>query len=175
MSKIDRRNILRVGLASMAVPGVTMLNLGCSPDQAPKPSSSDAGAPDNQSNVRDDNAAKENTMKIQYLEIVTPDVDAACTLYSQMHGVTFSDADPNLGGARTAKLASGGMLGIRAPMRDTETPVVRPYMFVDNIKAAVTAAEESGAVVAMPPTEIPGQGQFAILIQGGIESGLWQL
>lgn len=115
-------------------------------------------------------------MQIQYLEIVTPDVDAACTLYSKMHGVTFGDPVMGLGGARTAELAGGGKLGIRPPLRDNETPVVRPYVLVKDIKAAVAAAKgESGAVIAMPPTEIPGHGQFAIVIQGGIESGLWQL
>lgn len=114
-------------------------------------------------------------MKIQYLEIVTPDAEGACELYSQMHDLTFGDADPNLGGARTASLASGGMIGIRGPMRDTETPVVRPYVLVEDIKAVVAAAAEAGAEIAMPPTEIPGNGQFAIVIQGGIESGLWQL
>ncbi|HEY3391925.1 MAG TPA: hypothetical protein VGK58_04420 [Lacipirellulaceae bacterium] len=114
-------------------------------------------------------------MKIQYLEIVTPDVDAACELYSQMHGVTFAGADQNLGGARTAKLAGGGMLGIRAPLRDTETRVVRPYVLVEDIKASVAAASKTGAQIAMPPTEIAGYGEFAIVIHGGIESGLWQL
>ena len=114
-------------------------------------------------------------MKIQYLEMVTTDVDAACELYSRMHGVTFGDADPNLGGARTAKLANGGMLGIRAPLRDTEKPVVRPYILVKDIKASVAAAAESGAEIAMAPTEIAGYGEFAIVIHGGIESGLWQL
>lgn len=114
-------------------------------------------------------------MKIHYLEIVTPDVDAACTLYSTMHGVTFGDADPNLGGARTAKLDDGGTLGIRAPLRETETPVVRPYVLVDDIDTAVSAASASGAEIAMTPTEIEGYGQFAIVIEGGIESGLWKV
>ena len=114
-------------------------------------------------------------MKIHYLEIVTPDIDAACTLYSMMHGVTFADADPNLGGARTAQLDDGGTLGIRAPLRETEIPVVRPYVLVDDINAAVSAASDSGAEIAMMPTEISGYGQFAIIIQGGIESGLWQV
>lgn len=113
-------------------------------------------------------------MKIQYLEIVTTDVDAACALYSKMHGVSFGGADQNLGGARTAKLAGGGMLGIRAPLRHTENPVVRPYILVEDIEASVAAAAESGAEVAMPSTEIAGYGRFAIVIQGGIESGLWQ-
>ena len=72
-------------------------------------------------------------------------------------------------------LANGGTLGIRAPLRDTETPVVRPYFLVHDIVEAVAAAAQSGAEIAMQPTEIPGRGKFAILIQGGIESGLWQV
>lgn len=114
-------------------------------------------------------------MKIQYLEFVTSDVDAVCATYSQVHGVTFGESDPNLGGARTAKLSDGGMLGVRAPMRETEKPVVRPYMLVDDIESAVAAAEKSGAEIAMPAMEIKGYGKFAIFIQNGIESGLWQL
>ena len=114
-------------------------------------------------------------MKVQYLEIVTTDVDGACALYSRMHGVSFGEADQGLGGARTAKLAEGGLLGIRAPLRDTEKPVVRPYVLVEDIKASVAAAAGSGAKIAMPPTEIAGHGTFAIVIHGGIESGLWQL
>jgi len=114
-------------------------------------------------------------MKIHYLEIVTTDVDAACELYSQMHGATFGDADQNLGGARTAKLAGGGMLGIRAPLRDTERPVVRPYVLVEDIKASVAAAAEAGAEIAMSPTLVAGYGEFAIVIHGRVESGLWQL
>ncbi|MEM1295546.1 MAG: hydroxylase [Verrucomicrobiota bacterium] len=114
-------------------------------------------------------------MKIHYLEIVTPDTDASVTLYSEVHGVSFNPADPLLGGARTAELPNGGMLGIRAPIRDTETPVVRPYFLVEDIEMAVAAATKAGVEIAMMPTEIPGRGKFAIFIQGGIESGLWQV
>jgi predicted enzyme related to lactoylglutathione lyase len=91
-----------------------------------------------------------------------------------MYDVTFGDANPDLGGARTADLGGGGMLGVRGPLRDTEIPVVRPYVLVDDISAAVSAAAEAGAEIAMTPTEIAGYGQFAIVIHGGIESGLWQ-
>ena len=178
MPRINRRNILRVGLAAMALPGASLLNLGCAPDQGNAARDTDR-LPDDPSKVpdkdTDKNAEKGSAMKIQYLEIVTADVDAACELYSQMHGVPFGDADQNLGGARTAKLAGGGMLGIRAPLRDTEKPVVRPYLLVDDIEASVAAAAKSGGEIAMPPTEIPGYGQFAIVIHGGIDCGLWQL
>ena len=174
MSGITRRNILRVGLAAIALPSTSILNLTCKAAQDTGTSNME-GYPPDQSNKLNKNDDEGNTMKIQYLEIVTPDVDAACALYSQMHGVVFGKADQNLGGARTANLAGGGMLGIRAPLRDTEKPIVRPYVLVKDIHASVAAAAEAGAEIAMSPTEIAGYGQFAIVIQGGIESGLWQL
>ena len=69
----------------------------------------------------------------------------------------------------------GGLVGVRAPMRETEEPVVRPYWLVDDIEAAVAAAVKAGGEIAHPPMEIPGHGTFAIYIQGGIHHGLWQL
>ena len=114
-------------------------------------------------------------MQVHYLEIVTQDVDATCASYEQVHGVKFSEEDAGLGNARTAALAGGGLIGVRAPMHEAEAPVVRPYLLVDDIEAAVEAAKSGGAVIAHPPLEIPGRGTFAIYIQGGIQHGLWQL
>ena len=151
---MDRRTALRKGAASMAIPVAALLTPGC---------------------ARPPQDSRRDSVKIYFLEIVTPDVDDACALYSMMYGVTFRDPDPDLGGARTADLDGGGMLGVRGPLRDTETPVVRPYVLVDDISAAVSAAAQAGAEIAMTPTEITGYGQFAIVIHGGIESGLWQI
>jgi len=123
----------------------------------------------------DEAQAKEGALKVQYLEIVTPSVNETCDALAKAHGVVFSDPIAELGNARTADLRHGGRLGVRAPMRDTEEPVVRPYVLVDDIEGAVKAAEAAGAEVAMPPIEIPGQGTFSIYVLGGIEHGLWQL
>jgi len=114
-------------------------------------------------------------MHIHYLEIVTKDVDAVCTTYEKLHGVTFGAGDAGLGNARTAPLPEGGMLGVRAPMHEAEELVVRPYLLVDDIDAAAGAAVESGAEIAHPPMEIPGHGKFAIFIQSGVHHGLWQV
>ncbi len=114
-------------------------------------------------------------MQVHYLEIVTPNADALCEQYTKVHGLTFSDRIANLGGARTAKLAGGGILGVRLPLRDNEAPVVRPYVLVEDIAKAVAMSEAAGAVVALPPMPLPGHGTCAIVIQGGIECGLWQL
>ena len=75
-------------------------------------------------------------MRIQYLEIVTPDVDAVCATYARLCGVTFGEPEAALGNARTASLPDGGKIGVRAPMHEAEEPVVRPYLLVDDVEAA---------------------------------------
>jgi hypothetical protein len=82
-------------------------------------------------------------MQIQYLEIVTPEVATTCTTIAEIHAVTFSEPVAELGNARTADLPNGDRIGVRAPMRETESPVVRPYFLVDDIAASVNAAAES--------------------------------
>ncbi len=114
-------------------------------------------------------------MKLHYLEIVASDVAAVCAAYEAAHGIKFGSADPLLGGARTAPLSDGGSVGVRARLRDTEEPVVRPYWLVGDIEAALDAASKQGALVVHPPLEIPGKGTFAIYAQGDVHHGLWQL
>jgi predicted enzyme related to lactoylglutathione lyase len=114
-------------------------------------------------------------MKIQYLEIVTKEVDAVCAAYAAAHDVQFGEPDSGLGNARTAALPGGGLVGVRAPLRQTEDPVVRPYWLVKDIDAAVAAAVRAGGTLAHPPMMIPGHGTFAIYLQGGNDHGLWQL
>ena len=114
-------------------------------------------------------------MHVHYLEIVTKEVDAVCAGYAAATGVQFSGPDAGLGNARTAALPGGGLLGVRAPMHESEDPVVRPYWLVDDIEAALAAAVKAGGMIAPPPMEIPGHGTFAIYIQGGIHHGLWKL
>ena len=63
---------------------------------------------------------------------------------------------------------------MRAPLREDEYPIVRPYILVDDIQSAVETAQAVGGEIALPAIEIPGRGWFAIYIQGGIQHGLWQ-
>ncbi|CCO47960.1 putative Glyoxalase/Bleomycin resistance protein/Dihydroxybiphenyl dioxygenase [Vibrio nigripulchritudo SOn1] len=114
-------------------------------------------------------------MKIHYLEIVTPDVDSVCKAYEAAQKINFGGADELLGGARTGVLSDGSIVGVRAPLRKTETPVTRPYWLVEDIEQAVIDVKVQGAEIAVPPLEIPGKGTFAIYILGSIEQGLWQL
>lgn len=119
-------------------------------------------------------APQPSPMSLHYLEIVTPEVDAVCAAYTASLGLVFSEPVPEFGMALTAPLPSGGLLSVRAPMHEQEEPVTRPYFLVEDIEAAVAAAVEAGGQVAVPPTEIPGRGQFALYFLGGTQHGLWQ-
>lgn len=118
--------------------------------------------------------AEESTVHVHYLEIVTPDVDETCRALSELRGVEFGAPVAALGNARIAPLREGGTVGVRAPLRETEEPVVRPYLWVDDIDAAVELARNAGGEIALPPTGIPGHGTIAIYFLGGIQHGLWQ-
>ena len=114
-------------------------------------------------------------MKIHHLEIVTPQLDATCASLAAQHGVAFSAPTPELGGARLAEMDGGGWIGVREPLRDTEASVVRPYRLVDDIDAALEAAQAEGADIAMGRTPTGEWGAFAIYMLGGIEHGLWDI
>ena len=124
--------------------------------------------------AHDHSTASDAAPHVEYLEIVTTEVDKTIATLSKHHGVTFSEPIAELGFGRVALLAGGGRISVRAPIGDQETPVVRPYLLVDDIEAAIAAAESSGAQFAMYATEIPDQGTFAIYFLGGIQHGLWQ-
>lgn len=119
--------------------------------------------------------AAEAGVRLHFLEIVTPEVDATCGSIEATHGVRFGEPQADLGGARTAGLASGGLISVRAPMNPAEDTVVRPYLLVDDIETALANAAAAGAEIAMPATPLEGRGTFAIYFLGGIEHGLWQL
>lgn len=111
---------------------------------------------------------------IHYLEIVSNDVDTLAALYQQMDGLTFGPPDPDLGQARVALAPDGTLVGIRKPLAAHEQPIMRTYLAVDDIQQAVKKAEENGALIAYPPTRQGQRGTFAIVIQGGVQHGLWQ-
>ena len=164
MTKLNRRNLIHAGIA-FAFPLGSMSLFGG------QRSTDAAGNSDSKS----EKESKAVAMQVEYLEIVTAKVDELCKQYSSIHGIEFSEPTASLGNARTAKLNEGGMIGIRAPMRETEKPVVRPYMLVEDLAKAVAAAKDAGAEVAIEKMEIPGgHGTIAIVLQGGIDCGMWQ-
>ncbi|TMQ06634.1 MAG: hypothetical protein E6J90_45695 [Deltaproteobacteria bacterium] len=113
-------------------------------------------------------------MTVHYLEIVSNDADAVTGLYERLHGLSFGPPDRDLGHARVAARADGTLVGIRKPLAAHEQPIMRTYLAVEDIQRAVKKAEDSGAIIAYPPTRQGERGTFAIVIQGDVQHGLWQ-
>lgn len=111
---------------------------------------------------------------LYYLEFVTPDVETTCALLAEQHGVTFGEPDAPLGGARTAPMLGGGLLGVRAPMHAAEEPTVRPYRIVEDIQVATDTAVAAGGKLMVPPSPSPGRGKYSIYELGGLQHALWQ-
>ena len=66
----------------------------------------------------------------------------------------------------------GGGLGKRG---ETVGKSVRIYITVDKLEDAVAAAQANGGKVTTPPSDVPGQGRFAaVLDPEGSEIGLWE-
>ncbi len=112
--------------------------------------------------------------KPHYLEIVSPDVQAICSLYEQSLGIEFEQPAKDVGGARVASLPDGTLLGVRGPLREDEQPVVRIYSRVKELSAAIEAARKAGAQVALEEMPLGERGRIGIVILGGIEHGYWQ-
>jgi uncharacterized protein len=139
--------------------GWTAISLGCQPAYHSE---------------RETKAEGNANMVVHYMEIVSNDVDTLIALYERMHGLSFGPDDPDLGQARVATRTDGTLVGIRKPLAEHEHPIMRTYLAVEDIQKAVKKAEEHGATIAYPPTRQGHRGVFAIIIQGGVEHGLWQ-
>ena len=112
-------------------------------------------------------------MDVHYLEIVSNDVDALTGLYQRMHGLSFGPPDPDLGQARVATQADGTLVGIRKPLAAHEQPIMRTYFAVEDIQQAVKTAEESGAMIAYPPT--PPRQPGHLCNRDPVRCGTWTL
>lgn len=125
--------------------------------------------------VESDNKTEGSSqMVVHYLEIVSNDVDTLTGLYQRLYGLSFGPPDADLGQARVATRPDGTLVGIRAPLAAHEQPIMRTYLMVEDIEQAVKKAEEHGAIIAYPPTRQGQRGTFAIVLQGGVQHGLWQ-
>lgn len=113
-------------------------------------------------------------MQVHYLEFVCDDVAAQCAALQASHGLSFGPPLPELGNARVAESPDGTQVGVRAPLSEHESPIIRPYLAVDDIASALAKAEAQDAVVAYPPTQQGDTGTWAIYILGDLQVGLWQ-
>jgi uncharacterized protein len=109
---------------------------------------------------------------ISHIEFPADDVERAKKFYAALAGWEFSDYGGGYWVFRTEE-GHGGGLGKRG---ESVGSVVRVYINVENLEEAVAAAEANGGTVVTPPSDIPGQGRFAaVLDTEGSEIGLYEV
>ncbi len=110
---------------------------------------------------------------ITHVEIPADDVERAKRFYGAVAGWDFGMMGeyPDYWLFRTED-GHGGGLGKRG---DSVGSVIRLYVTVDRLEDAVAAAEANGGKVVTPPSDVPGQGRFAAVLDSeGSEIGLWE-
>lgn len=98
-----------------------------------------------------------------WYELATPDLTAAASFYGATLGWTVADSGtPGM----QYHIASMGKVGVAGMMQAEpgQPQAWGIYFAVDDVDATTAAATGKGAKVMVPPTDIPGTGRFAILI-----------
>ena len=111
--------------------------------------------------------------QITHIEFPADDIERAKRFYTAVAGWELStmEGQPDYWLFRTGE-NSGGGIGMRG---QSVGNVVRVYITVDQLEPAVAAAEANGGSVVTPPSDVPGMGRFAAVLDSeGNEVGLWE-
>lgn len=109
-----------------------------------------------------------------WIDIGTPDLDAAIAFYSGLFGWEIEKGPEERGHYSMARLDGKDVAGLA----DQQVPgmtVWTTYLAVDDVDATVALATEHGGSVVVEPTTVQGFGRMAILADpGGAVVALWQ-
>ncbi|GAA0989723.1 MULTISPECIES: VOC family protein [Nocardiopsidaceae] len=110
-----------------------------------------------------------------WLELGTPDVDAAAAFYRRMFGWTDTSAGPHTGGYRFARLDGKDVGGLGPLMEEGEQPAWTAYFSVPDAGAAAKAVRGLGGTVLVEPLDVMGLGWMAhFLDPRGGHFAVWQ-
>ncbi len=114
--------------------------------------------------MSEENNAPDMTPGIfSWQELVTQDPAASKAFYTGLLGWSTEDMDMPNGTYtmfKTGERYVGGLMKPPAEKGDVPTMWIG-YITVEDLDATVAKAQELGASVCMPPTEVPGKGRFA--------------
>ncbi len=99
-----------------------------------------------------------------WCELMTTDVQAAKSFYGALFGWTLEEV--NVTGmpytlAKVGGVAIGGIMGMPAQAAGAP-PHWGSYVTVDDVDATAKKAEQLGARIRVPPTDIPTVGRFCV-------------
>ncbi len=111
-----------------------------------------------------------------WIELFTPDTDAAAAFYGRLFGWTATEPDEQYGGYRMFEREGRPVAGLMrkdASMPGPSTWSV--YLATDDTAATVTKAREAGAQVVVEPMQVGDLGHMAMLVDpSGAAVGAWQ-
>ena len=111
-----------------------------------------------------------------WFELMTTDVEAAKTFYSRLFGWQTEKApmeDMNYTLVKVGDESLGGIMSM-PPQAEGPPPSWGIYVTVDDVDATARKAEELGAKILVPLTDIPDVGRFFVLQdpQGAVISAI---
>jgi len=99
-------------------------------------------------------------------ELVTPDIEAAKTFYGQLFGWEWESSSVAGIDYSTIKAGGQGIGGILpTPPRQAQgeiPPHWGVYVTVEDVDQTVKVAQDLGATILVPPTDIPTVGRFSV-------------
>jgi uncharacterized protein len=112
-----------------------------------------------------------------WVDLTTPDPDAAKRFYGGLFGWEAEDAGPveETGGYAMFRLRGRQVAGVGPVMDPSQPPVWSTYISTDDAEATVALAKEAGAQAIVEPMDVMDAGRMAFLAHpaGGMV-GLWQ-
>ncbi|GAB2529988.1 VOC family protein [Nocardia heshunensis] len=102
----------------------------------------------------------------RWFDVSAPDIAATADFYTALFGWTATDLGPEAGHYTVLSQDDAQVAGIVSaenPDGTVKPAVWLPYFAVPDTKSTVTAAVEAGAQVFVPPTDVFGRLEFAIL------------
>jgi predicted enzyme related to lactoylglutathione lyase len=98
---------------------------------------------------------------VAWVDLSTPDVDAAGAFYEELFGWTLESADTPMGRYVVGSVASGPVGGMMAPPEGQGPSAWTVFFGTDDIEASYALALASGATGLQPPMDIPDGGRIA--------------
>jgi len=100
-------------------------------------------------------------------ELMTPDTGAARSFYTSLLGWQAEEMDMGEAGIYTVFKQGdqqvAGMMGMSGPQFEGVPPHWMGYIHVADVDTTTAQAEQLGAKVCVPPTDIPNTGRFSVI------------
>jgi uncharacterized protein len=110
-----------------------------------------------------------------WVDLGTPDMDAAQSFYASFLDWTYSGGEPEYGGYAMCLRSGRNAAGMGPQMSPDDPPRWTTYFATDDADATAAAITEAGGSVIAPPMDVGPNGRMAIAAdpQGNV-FGLWQ-